>query len=71
MGADVPVGDTLVGIEISLDGQQFSNNGVKFMYKAVDPNLTEEELKKMDEDDAKGAKKPGGKKKWWHSVINN
>jgi len=33
------------------------------MYKSVDPNLTEEELKKLDEEDAK-AKKPGaGKKK--------
>jgi hypothetical protein len=32
------------------------------LYKPVDPNLTEEELKKMDEDDAK-TKKPAGKKK--------
>jgi hypothetical protein len=36
---------------------------VQFLYKAVDPNLTEEELKKMDEDDAKGAKKAPPKKK--------
>jgi hypothetical protein len=32
------------------------------LYKSVDPNLTEEELKKMDEEDAKGKKAPGKKK---------
>lgn len=63
LGADVPEGDHLVAIEVSLDGQQFSSYGIKFLYKSVDPNLTEEELKKMDEEDAKGAKKPGAKKK--------
>jgi hypothetical protein len=35
---------------------------VQFLYKSVDPNLTEEELKKMDEEEAKG-KKGGAKKK--------
>lgn len=63
MGAEVPEGEHMVSVEISLDGQQYSSNGVQFLYKSVDPNLTEEELKKMDEEDAKGAKKPGGKKK--------
>ena len=63
LGAEVPEGEHLVSVDLSLDGQQFSANGVKFLYKSVDPNLTEEELKKMDEEDAKGAKKPGGKKK--------
>lgn len=63
LGAEVPEGEHMVAVEISLDGQQFSSNAVKFLYKSVDPNLTEEELKKMDEEDAKGLKKPGGKKK--------
>ena len=63
MGPDVPEGDHLVSVEISLNGQQYSNQGIQFLYKAVDPNLTEEELKKMDEDDAKGAKKAPPKKK--------
>ena len=63
MGPDVPEGDHLVSIEISLNGQQYSSQGIQFLYKAVDPNLTEEELKKMDEEDAKGAKKAPPKKK--------
>ena len=63
MGADVPEGDHLIAVTISLNGQQFNTQQVQFLFKSVDPNLTEEELKKMDEEDAKGAKKPGGKKK--------
>jgi hypothetical protein len=63
MGGEVPEGDHLISVEVSLDGQQFSSQGVKFLYKSVDPNLTEEDLKRMDEEDAKGAKKPPAKKK--------
>ena len=63
MGPDVPEGDHLVSVEISLNGQQYSSQGIQFLYKAVDPNLTEEDLKKMDEEDAKGAKKAPPKKK--------
>lgn len=63
MGAEVPEGDHLISVEISLNGQQFSSQNVSFLYRSVDPNLTEEDLKKMDEEDAKGAKKPAGKKK--------
>uniref|UniRef100_A0A7S3CU68 IPT/TIG domain-containing protein n=1 Tax=Strombidium rassoulzadegani TaxID=1082188 RepID=A0A7S3CU68_9SPIT len=64
MGAEVPEGDHLVSVDITLNGQQFSAcEGIQFLYKSVDPNLTEEELKKMDEDDAKGAKGKAGKKK--------
>ena len=63
MGPDVPEGEHLLTVEVSLNGQQFSSQNVQFLYKSVDPNLTEEELKKMDEEDAKGAKKPAGKKK--------
>lgn len=64
MGAEVPEGDHLVSVEVSLNGQQYSTTEtpIQFLYKSVDPNLTEEELKKMDEEDAKGAKKPGKKK---------
>ena len=63
MGPDVPEGDNMVSVEISLNGQQFTNQNIQFLYKAVDPNLSEEELKKMDEEDAKGAKKGAPKKK--------
>jgi len=63
MGGEVPEGDHMISVEVSLDGQQFSSQGVKFLYKSVDPNLTEEDLKRMDEEDAKGAKKPPAKKK--------
>ena len=63
LGPDVPEGDHLVTVEVSLNGQQYSSQGIQFLYKAVDPNLTEEELKKMDEEDAKGAKKAPPKKK--------
>ena len=55
MGGEVPEGDHMISVEVSLDGQQFSSQGVKFLYKSVDPNLTEEDLKRMDEEDAKGA----------------
>ena len=64
MGADVPEGDYMISVEVSLNGQQFSSQNIQFLYKSVDPNLTEEDLKKMDEEDAKGAKgAKGGKKK--------
>jgi len=33
------------------------------MYNSVDPNLTAEELKKLDEDEAKNLAKKGGAKK--------
>lgn len=68
MGEEVPWEDTaeakehLVTVEVSLDGQQYSQGGLQFLYKSVDPSLTEEALKAMDAEDAKG-KKPGGKKK--------
>ena len=64
MGPDVPEGEHLVSVTVTLNGQQYSDGEkVSFLYKAVDPNLTEEELKKMDEEDAKAKGKPGGKKK--------
>lgn len=63
MGGEVPEGEHLISVEVSLNGQQFSSQNTQFLYKSVDPNLTEEELKQMDQEDAKGAKKPAGKKK--------
>ena len=63
MGEEVPEGEHMLSVELTLNGQQYSSNGIQFLYKSVDPNLTEEDLKKMDEEDAKGKKAPG-KKKW-------
>lgn len=62
LGPEVTEGEHTVAVEISLNGQQFSNQNIQFLYKSVDPNLSEEELKKMDEEDAKGKKAPGKKK---------
>ena len=62
MGEEVPEGDHMLTVEISLNGQQYSSSGIQFLYKSVDPSLTEEDLKKMDEEDAKGKKAPGKKK---------
>lgn len=63
LGGDVPVGHTLIIVEVSLNGQQFTSNGCQFLYNSVDPNLSEEELKKMDELEEKNQKKPPPKKK--------
>ena len=63
MGAEVPVGHYHLNIEVTLNGQQYSSNGVSFLYNSVDPNLTEDDLKKMDEAEEKNAKKPAAKKK--------
>ena len=48
---------------MSINGQQFTSNGIQFMYNSVDPNLTEEELKKLDEAEEKAKGKPGAAKK--------
>jgi len=37
---------------------------MQFLYNSVDPNLSEEELKKLDEMEEKNQKKPAPKKKW-------
>ena len=63
MGADVPVGQHHLLVEVSLNGQQFTNNGAQFLFNSVDPNLTEDDLKKMDELEEKNQKKPAPKKK--------
>jgi hypothetical protein len=36
---------------------------VTFQYNQVDPNLTDEDIRKMEEEEAKAAKKGGAKKK--------
>ena len=63
MGHEVPVGHHHLNVEVSLNGQQYSSGGPSFLYNSVDPNLTEEELKKMDELEEKNQKKPAAKKK--------
>ena len=57
MGSEVPMGHHHLVVEVSLNGQQYSQNNVQFLYNSVDPNLTEEELKKMDEAEEKNTKK--------------
>lgn len=61
MGEQLEVGNHMLTVEVSLNGQQFTSNGVKFLYMMVDPALSEEDLRKLEEDEAKTAKK--GKKK--------
>lgn len=61
MGEQLEVGNHLLTVEVSLNGQQYTSNGVKFLYMMVDPALSEEDLRKLEEDEAKTAKK--GKKK--------
>lgn len=62
-GPELEEGDHNVSITISLNGQQFNPVPVVVLYKAVDPNMTEEELKKMDEEEAKNAAKKAPPKK--------
>jgi hypothetical protein len=63
MGSDVPIGQHPLSVEVTLNVQQYSSNGVTFLYNSVDPNLSEEELKKMDELEEKQKGKAPPKKK--------
>ena len=63
LGEAVPVGNHLVSVDLTINGQQFTQQALQFMYNSVDPNLTAEELKKLDEDEAKNLAKKGGAKK--------
>lgn len=63
MGAEVEIGNHLLAVEVTTNGQQFTANAVSFLYMHVDPNMTDEELKKLEEEELKAAKKPGAKKK--------
>lgn len=63
MGTEVEMGNHQLVVEVTVNGQQYSSNGIFFMYNQVDPNMTDEELKKLEEEELKAAKKPGAKKK--------
>lgn len=62
MGAEVPTGHHHLNVEVTLNGQQYSSGGPSFLYNSVDPNLTEEDLKKMDEAEEKAKKAPAKKR---------
>lgn len=59
----VPVGQHLVTVEVTVNGQQFTEAGKSFLYNSVDKNLSEEDLKKMAEAEEKAKKAAAGKKK--------
>jgi outer membrane usher protein FimD/PapC len=63
MEENVPIGQHQIKVEVSLNGQQFTSNGVSFLYNSIDPKLTEEDLKKMDEAEEKAKGKAPPKKK--------
>lgn len=62
MGEEIEVGQHTVTVEVTINGQTFTKNGRTFLYNAIDRNMSEEELKKMQEAEEK-AKAKGGKKK--------
>lgn len=60
----MPVGNHMVTVEVSINGQQYSSNGIQFLYNSVDPSLSEEDLKRQEEAEEKErAKKAPPKKK--------
>ena len=63
MSDDVPIGQHHVTDEITINGQQFTENGLHFFFQQVDPKMTEEELRKLEEDELKNQKKAPAKKK--------
>lgn len=64
MGPEVPMGNHMVTVEVSINGQQYSQSGCQFLYNSVDPALSEEDLKRIDEAEEKErAKKAPPKKK--------
>lgn len=62
LGEDVEIGQHQVYVDVSVNGQNYTNSGKYFMYSAIDRNMSEEELKKLQEAEEK-AKAKGGKKK--------
>jgi hypothetical protein len=62
MGTSVEIGTHQLVVEVTTNGQQYTQNGVSFTYNHIDPNLTDEDLRKMEEEEAKNNKK-GAKKK--------
>lgn len=63
MGEDVSVGQHPLSVELTLNGQTFTSDGLTFMYNSVDPSLSEEDLRRMDEEEAKNQKKAPPKKR--------
>ncbi len=63
MGGQVPVGNHLLNLEITLNGQTFTSSGLQFLYNSVDPALSEEDLRRLEEEESKNAKKAPPKKK--------
>ena len=53
----------MLNVEVTLNGQTFTACGLTFLYNSVDPSLSEEDLRRLDEEEAKNAKKGGAKKK--------
>lgn len=62
MGEEIEVGQHQVHVDVTVNGQNFTNSGKFFLYNAFDRNMSEEELKKLQEAEEK-AKAKGGKKK--------
>lgn len=63
MGEEVPVGTHPLNVELTFNGQTYTASGLTFQYNSVDPALSEEDLRRLDEDEAKNAKKGGTKKR--------
>ena len=63
MGTEVEQGNHQATVEVTVNGQQFSTNNISFLYNQVDPNMTDEELRKLEEEEMKAMKKgkPGKK----------
>lgn len=53
MGAEVELGNHQLVVEVTVNGQQFTTNNVSFLYNQVDPHMTDEELRKLEEEELK------------------
>lgn len=62
MGETIPIGEHVCKIQASINGQQWAE-GPTFKYKALDWNLTPDDLWKLDEEEAKQAAKKAPPKK--------
>lgn len=61
MGDTIEAGDHPCAVELSVNGQQYSHCGKTFLYMSTG-GMSEEELKKLEEEEAKAAGKKGKKK---------
>ena len=62
LGEEIEVGSHLVTVEVTVNGQNYTSNEQKFSWTQIDRNMSEEELKKLQEAEEK-SKGKGGKKK--------